>query len=76
MAMMTAIGLFVLSLLTAVLTKIAGEEVEAWSPFIIRRLIKLAVSWLPEKRSESGSTRNGEATSTKCPEESASYSRL
>jgi hypothetical protein len=52
MAMITAIGLFVLSLLTAVLTKIAAEEVEAWSPFIIRRLIKLAVSWLPENKRE------------------------
>jgi len=28
------------------------EEIEAWSPFIIRSLIKLAVAWLPENQRE------------------------
>ena len=36
------------NLLTAALSKIIGEEIAAWSPSIVRSLVKLAVERLPE----------------------------
>jgi hypothetical protein len=52
MALITGLGLIVVSILTAALSKILAEEMSAWNPSIIRRLIKLAVGRLPEGRRE------------------------
>jgi hypothetical protein len=52
MALIASIGLFVLSILGAALSGIFAKEIEAWSPSIIRGLIKLAVGELPEKLRE------------------------
>jgi hypothetical protein len=52
MALIASIGLFVLSILGAALSGILAKEIEAWSPSIIRGLIKLAVGRLPEKLRE------------------------
>jgi hypothetical protein len=52
MALMASIGLFVLSILGAALSGVLAKEIEAWSPSIIRGLIKLAVGRLPEKLRE------------------------
>jgi hypothetical protein len=52
MALIASIGLFVLSILGAALSGILAKEIEAWSPSIIRGLIKLAVGELPEKLRE------------------------
>lgn len=52
MALITAVALFIVSLLTAVLSRVLAEEIEAWIPSIIRSLIKLAVAWLPENQRE------------------------
>jgi hypothetical protein len=52
MALIASIGLIVLSILGAALSGILAKEIEAWSPSIIRGLIKLAVGELPEKLRE------------------------
>ena len=52
MALITGSGLFIVSVLTAALSRTVAEEIEAWSPSIIRGLIKLAVGWLPENQRE------------------------
>jgi hypothetical protein len=51
-ALIASIGLFVLSILGAALSGILAKEIEAWSPSIIRGLIKLAVGQLPAKLRE------------------------
>lgn len=48
MALITGLGLFIVSVLIAALSRTVAEEIEAWTPSIIRSLIKLAVGWLPE----------------------------
>ena len=48
MAMIKSLGLLVASILAAALSKIVVEEIGAWSPSVIRGLIKLAVGRLPE----------------------------
>lgn len=52
MALVTGLGLFIVSVLTAALSRTVAEEIEAWSPSIIRGLIKLAVGRLPENQRE------------------------
>jgi hypothetical protein len=52
MALITGLGLFVVSIFVAVLSKIAAEEFAAWSPSVIRSLIKFAVLRLPENKRE------------------------
>lgn len=52
MALITGLGLFIVSVLTAALSRTVAEEIEAWSPSIIRSLIKLAVGRLPESQRE------------------------
>lgn len=47
MALITGVGLFVLSVLAAALRRLASEELAAWSPFIVRRLMAFAVARLP-----------------------------
>jgi hypothetical protein len=51
-ALITSVWLFVLSMLAAVLSRLAVSELEAWGPLVIRTLIKLAVARLPEKLRE------------------------
>lgn len=36
------------NLVTAVLSRIIGEEIVAWNPWLCRTLVKLAVTWVPE----------------------------
>ena len=50
MALIKGLGLLVASILAAVLSRIVVEEVGAWSPSIVRSLIKLAVARLPENQ--------------------------
>jgi hypothetical protein len=52
MALVTGFGLFIVSVLTAALSRTLAEEIEAWIPSIIRSLIKLAVVRLPESQRE------------------------
>jgi hypothetical protein len=52
MALMTGFGLFIVSVLIAALSRTVAEEIEAWSPSIIRGLISLAVGRLPESQRE------------------------
>jgi hypothetical protein len=52
MALITAFGLFVVAVLTAALQRILAEEIEAWSPWILRSIIRLAVRRLPESQRE------------------------
>jgi hypothetical protein len=52
MALITAISLFVVSVLTAAVSRIVAEEIGEWIPSIIRGLIKLAVAWLPDTQRE------------------------
>jgi hypothetical protein len=52
MALIASVGLFVLSILGAALSRLAVSELEAWGPLVIRTLIKLAVARLPEKLRE------------------------
>lgn len=47
MALITSLGLFLVSVLLAVLSRIFAAEVEAWIPSVIRGLINLACSRLP-----------------------------
>jgi hypothetical protein len=47
MALITGIGLFVMSVLLAALSRIAAEEVAEWIPSMIRSIIRLAVARLP-----------------------------
>lgn len=49
MALIAHLGLFVLSVLAAILSRMMVSEIEAWSPSIIRRLVKLAAARLPVK---------------------------
>jgi hypothetical protein len=44
MARITSVGLFVLSILAAALSRVLVAEIEGWSPLVIRALIKLAVA--------------------------------
>ncbi|MGB8493386.1 MAG: hypothetical protein WCE53_03195 [Candidatus Acidiferrum sp.] len=48
MALISGLALFVGTVLVATLSKLAVEEIVAWSPSIIRTLIKFAVGRLPE----------------------------
>jgi hypothetical protein len=52
MALITGLGLIVVSVVTAVLSRILAEEMGAWSPSIIRSLIEFAVGRLPEHQRE------------------------
>ena len=52
MAMITGVGISVVGILTAILSKFMVAEIDAWSPTIIRRLIQLAVAWLPVDQRE------------------------
>jgi hypothetical protein len=52
MALITGLGLITVSILTAALSRILAEEMGAWNPSIIRRLIKFAVGRLPEGKRE------------------------
>ncbi len=49
MALATGTGLLLLSVLTAVFSRVLAGEFSSWNPWIVRRIIKLAVSWLPEE---------------------------
>jgi len=48
MALITGLGVIVVSILRVFLPRILAEEMAAWSPSVIRRLIKFAVGRLPE----------------------------
>jgi hypothetical protein len=52
MALTTALGLFVMSVLTAAFSRLLAEEIGDWSQWIIRSLIKTAAAILPEKQRE------------------------
>jgi len=52
MALITGLGLIVVSILTAVLSRILAEEMSAWIPSITRLLINFAVGRLPESKRE------------------------
>jgi hypothetical protein len=52
MALIITLGLFVASVLTAVLAGLAADEFGAWTPSMIRNLIKFAVRRLPENQRE------------------------
>jgi len=52
MALITGLGLFIVSILAAALSRTVAEEIEPWNPSIIRSLIKLAVGRLPESQRE------------------------
>src|SRR5260221_12175735 len=52
MALITGFGLFVVTVVTAIFVRIATEEAIAWSPSVVRRIMKLAVRRLPEKLRE------------------------
>jgi len=52
MALIVGSGIFVLGVLTAVLSSLAAAEIKAWSPWVIRRLIKFAAGRLPEDKRE------------------------
>lgn len=49
MALIASVGLFMLSVLAAALSRMIVSEVDAWSPSIIRYLVKLAAARLPMK---------------------------
>jgi hypothetical protein len=49
MALITSLGLFVLSILIAALSRILAADIEAWSPSIVCGLIKLAIGRLPKR---------------------------
>ena len=46
MALIIGFGLFLLSVLTAALSRVVAEEFVAWNPFFVRWLIKIAVARL------------------------------
>jgi hypothetical protein len=50
MALITGVGLFVVAILTAALSKLAAEEIVAWTPAFACRLTKLAVRLLPRNK--------------------------
>lgn len=52
MALITGLGLFLVSVLTAALSRTVAQEIEAWCPSITRSLTKLAVGRLPEGQRE------------------------
>jgi hypothetical protein len=52
MALIAGIGFFLMSVLVAVFSKLLAEEIGAWSPSVIRSLIKLAVARLPKNKRE------------------------
>ncbi len=49
MALIASVGLFVLSVLAAALSRMVVSEIEAWNPSLIRHLVRLAVARLPVK---------------------------
>lgn len=52
MALITGIGVFVVAVLTTTLARLLAEEMSAWSPSLVRCLVKLAVQRLPESKRE------------------------
>jgi hypothetical protein len=48
MALIASFGLFVLSIVVAALSRILAADIEAWSPSIVRGLVKLAIGRLPK----------------------------
>jgi hypothetical protein len=52
MALTAGIGLFTATLLTAALSRLAAEEIVAWTPKIVRLLVKVAVGFLPSDLQE------------------------
>jgi hypothetical protein len=52
MALIIGFGLFLVSVLTAALSRVVAEEFVAWTPAIVRRLIRIAVARLPENYRE------------------------
>lgn len=52
MALITVLGLFVLSVITAAFSRILAEEIGDWSSWAIHRLIRNAIVWLPENLRE------------------------
>jgi len=52
MALIAAVGFFLLSVFAAALSRLLAEEFGAWTPSIIRSLIKIAVARLPEMKRE------------------------
>lgn len=52
MALTTALGLFVVSVLTAAFSRLLAEEIGEWSQWIIRSLIKTAAALLPDEQRE------------------------
>ena len=52
MELVTGLGIFIVSVLTAALSRTIVNEFVAWSPWVIRGFIKLAVAQLPNKQRE------------------------
>ena len=52
MALITGLWVFVVGVLTAVLAITVAEEIGAWSPWVVRSLIKFAVARLPQSQRE------------------------
>ncbi len=52
MALIAGLGLFVVSIFVAALSRIAVEEITAWTPSFIRSLIRFAVERLPKNKRE------------------------
>jgi len=50
MAMIIAVGVFIVSVLAAALSSILVDDIRAWIPSIVRSIIKRAVAWLPENQ--------------------------
>lgn len=52
MALRTEVGLFLLSVLTAALSRILAAEFSSWNPWIVRRIIRFAILRLPKAQRE------------------------
>lgn len=52
MALVTGVGLFLMSIVTAVFSRIAAAEFSSWNPWIVHRIIKIAVCRLPKELRE------------------------
>jgi hypothetical protein len=50
MALIIAVGVFIVSVLAAALSSILADDIRAWIPSIVRSITKRAVAWLPENQ--------------------------
>jgi hypothetical protein len=50
MALIKGLGVLIAGLLITAVSRLLAEEIGAWAPWVTRRIITLAVAWLPESR--------------------------